>query len=123
MPVSLLRPRQTLALFVLALLSAAPLLGDEASEARLKKDVTFLASDECEGRGVGTKGLDKAADYVAGQLAKAGLKPGASADSFFQPFPMVHGSELDGPASLVLDGPLGQKIKLELGSDFQVSGL
>jgi len=112
-----------LPLFVLALLTAAPLHGDEASEARLKKDVTFLASDECEGRGVGTKGLDKAAEYVADQLARAGLKPGGTDGTFFQPFPMVRGSELDGPASLVLDGPLGQKITLKLGTDFQVSGL
>lgn len=123
MPIRYLKPHHTLALFVLALLTAAPLLGDEESQTRLKKDVTFLASDECEGRGVGTKGLDKAADYVADQLAKAGLKPGGTDGTYFQPFPMVRGSELDGPATLVLDGPLGQKITLKLGTDFQVSGL
>src|ERR1700694_2860240 len=99
MPVRLLKPRHTLALFVLALLTAAPLRGDEASEARLKKDVFVLASGECEGRGVGTKGLDMAADYVADQLAKAGLKPGGTAGSYFQPFPMVRGSELGGAAT------------------------
>jgi hypothetical protein len=118
----LLKPRHAI-LLLLGLLTAAPLLGDEASQARLKKDVIFLASDECEGRGVGTKGLELAAEYVADQLAKAGLKPAGTKGTFFQPFPFTRGSELDGPATLVLDGPMGQKIALKLGTDFQVSGL
>src|SRR5687768_15626537 len=37
---------------------------------RMRKDITFLASPECEGRGVGTKGLDLAADYIAEELKK-----------------------------------------------------
>ena len=56
----------------LALLAVAPLSAAEklavneptASEARLKKDVTYLASDELEGRGVTTKGINLAADYM-----------------------------------------------------------
>ena len=43
------------------------------SETRLREDVGVLASDEYEGRGVGTAGLDKAADYVAAEFKKAGL--------------------------------------------------
>src|SRR5690349_3137126 len=39
-----------------------------ASEARLQETVTYLASDELGGRGVGTAGLDKAADYIAQQF-------------------------------------------------------
>ena len=31
----------------------------------------YLASDELEGRGIDTKGLDKAADYIAKQFAEA----------------------------------------------------
>src|SRR5437588_708678 len=38
------------------------------SEARIKRDLGFLASDECEGRGPTTKGIDKAADYIAGEF-------------------------------------------------------
>jgi hypothetical protein len=109
-------------LFLLGILLAAPMRGDEASEARLKRDVTFLASDECEGRGVGTKGLDRAADYVAKQFAEAGLKPGGKDDSYFQPFPYSRGNVLDGPATLELEGPLGQKIKLKAGTGFEVMG-
>src|SRR5438874_2151025 len=112
MPTRLFRPTAAL-LLLLGLFTTGLLHGDEASEARLKKDVTFLASDECEGRGIGTKGLDKAADYVAKQLADAGVKPAGKEGSFFQPFVINRGSELDGPAALVLEGPLGQKITLK----------
>ena len=35
---------------------ARPAIKTEESEARLKRDVYFLASDECEGRGPGTAG-------------------------------------------------------------------
>ncbi|MBC8554410.1 MAG: M20/M25/M40 family metallo-hydrolase, partial [Candidatus Brocadiales bacterium] len=34
-----------------------------------------LASDELAGRGLGTEGLDKSADYIAGQFSDAGLQP------------------------------------------------
>ena len=43
------------------------------SAARMLEDIKILASDEFEGRGVGTAGLDKAADYVAEQFQQAGL--------------------------------------------------
>ena len=61
-----------------------PLQGAEAaarikdSEERLKRDITFLASDECEGRGPDHGGRKKAAAYIADQFKKAGLKPGQS---------------------------------------------
>jgi hypothetical protein len=44
-------------------------------EERMRKDITFLASDECEGRGVTTKGINLAADFIAGEFKKAGLQP------------------------------------------------
>ena len=47
--------------------------GDDPSVSRMKRDITFLASPECEGRGPGTKGIDKAADYIVEQFKKAGL--------------------------------------------------
>src|SRR5262245_12593960 len=60
---------------VLAVVATAWAAEDPA-EARIRKDVTFLASDECEGRGVATQGIHKAADHVAAEFKKAGLKPG-----------------------------------------------
>ena len=52
-----------------------PTRGDAIPEAkaRLLEDVKYLASDELEGRGVGTKGLTVAAEFIRDQFAKAGL--------------------------------------------------
>lgn len=46
--------------------------------------VEFLASDALNGRGTGTADYQKAANYVASQFEKAGLKP-AGTDRYFQP--------------------------------------
>src|SRR6516162_8915741 len=57
-------------LFVLAgLIHAA----DDPSIDRLRKDLTFLTSDECEGRGAQTHGLQIAADYIAAEFKRLGL--------------------------------------------------
>jgi hypothetical protein len=87
-----------------------------AVEAQLRRDITFLASDDCEGRGPGTRGIDKAADYVAEQFKKAGLKP-AVGDSYFQPF-TIKANVLDEPGRLVLKGPQGQTVTLKQGVQF-----
>ena len=50
----------------------------------LRADLTYLASDELEGRGTPSKGLDLAADYIARQFQEAGLKPVAPDGSYFQ---------------------------------------
>lgn len=55
--------------------------------------VKYLADDAREGRGIGTKGLDQAADYIAQQMKDMGLEP-AFDDSYFQPFTMGWGVQL-----------------------------
>jgi hypothetical protein len=95
---------------------------NDAIEARMRKDITFLASDQCEGRGPGTKGIDLAAEHIAAAFAKAGLKPGGKDGSFYQPFTVPGGPELKSPNVLHLRGPLGQEIQLRHGIDFEVMG-
>lgn len=51
--------------------------------------VYYLASDELEGRMVGTPGLQKAADYIADDFSKLGLKTVPGLDGYFQPFKMI----------------------------------
>jgi len=93
-----------------------------AAEGRLRQDITFLASDECEGRGPTTQGLNKAANHIATEFKKAGLKPGSPDGSYFQPF-TIPGAIQDAPATLVLKGPRGQHILLKQGVDFYPMGL
>ncbi|MHB1424388.1 MAG: M28 family peptidase [Gemmataceae bacterium] len=96
---------------------ATPTPASANAEARMRRDITFLASDQCEGRGPGTHGIDKAADYIADQFRKAGLKPGGSDGSYFQPF-TINANVLDEPARLALTGPQGQSIALPQGVQF-----
>ncbi|HVS40484.1 MAG TPA: M28 family peptidase [Gemmataceae bacterium] len=120
----------TFILLGLALLAAVPVRAAEnaaeaaaqASEERLRKDITYLASDELEGRGPTTQGLLKAYDYVADQFKKAGLKPGGVDGSWFQPFPYP-ANVLDEPAHLTIKGPKGQEIELKQGIQFNPLGL
>ena len=57
------------------------------SEEKLAAHVAFLAAPEREGRGIGTRGLDAAADYIAAQMQAIGLRPGGDDGSWFQSFP------------------------------------
>src|SRR5262245_52633590 len=99
-----------------ALLAAVPVNAAETaarnarSEERLRRDITFLASDECEGRGPGTKGINLAAEHIAAEFKKAGLKPAGAGGSYFQPF-TITANVLDEPARLTLKGPQGQTIE------------
>lgn len=95
----------------------APASARSASEARMRRDITFLASDQCEGRGPGTRGIDKAADYIAEQFKQAGLKPAGADGGYFYPFP-INANILDEPAHIVLTGPQGQTIALKQGEQF-----
>src|SRR5262245_61695958 len=90
-------------------LSVASRAQEDSVELRMRLDVTYLASDECEGRGVGTKGIDLAADYIAKQFERSGLKPGGVNGTWFQPFTMSGPSKLEKPGVMTLKGPLGQE--------------
>src|SRR5207245_116782 len=92
------------------------------SEARMRRDVNFLASEQCQGRGVNTAGINLAAEYIANEFQKAGLKPAAEDGSYFQPFTMP-ASRLQATPVLALRGPQGQQIELKVGLHFQPMGI
>src|SRR5262245_721871 len=50
----------------------------------LKIWLTYLSSDELEGRATFSEGLGLAAAYIADQLKQAGVKPGGDHGSYFQ---------------------------------------
>ena len=73
---------------------------------------------------MGTKGLDRAADFIAEQFAAAGLKTSVIDGGPFQKFKMVVATELGEPNRLSLVGPPtpekpdGQTVELKLATDF-----
>jgi aminopeptidase N len=58
----------------------APLFSSE----RMMDHIRYLASEELEGRGLGSKGLEKAAHYIANTFKKTGLEPGGDNQSYYQ---------------------------------------
>lgn len=53
-----------------------------------RKNLTFLSVD-CQGRGSGQPGFQKAAEYVAAKFKEAGLKPVGDNGTYFQNVPFV----------------------------------
>lgn len=88
---------RVLAMILLA--SAAHAQVTDVSGARIRAHVKFLSSDLLEGRGVGTRGGELTTDYLATQLALAGVKPFGENGTYFQNVPLV-GTTTEGTAKL-----------------------
>lgn len=74
----------------------------------IRAHVKYLASDELEGRGVGTNGEKLATNYLASQLQSEGLRPAGDNGTYFQRVPLV-GVTTGHSATLTADektGPL-----------------
>ena len=78
-----------------------------------RKTLEYLASDELEGRGVGTAGLDKAADLIATDFKAMGLTALPGYNNYFQPFKMTTSVAPD-PKTALSSGDAEYK----LGKDF-----
>jgi Zn-dependent M28 family amino/carboxypeptidase len=82
----------------------------------IRAHVNYLASDDLEGRGVGTRGAKLATEYLAAQLALNGVKPGGENGTYFQRVPLV-GVETLPNATVIIEGH-GKKIPLRFVRDF-----
>src|ERR1700733_2543093 len=78
--------------------------------------VQFLADDKLEGRDVGTKGYEAAADYVVKQFERAGLAPGAGS-SYSQPVQFIKASLDEAGSRVTLLPRDGKTIPVVLGAD------
>lgn len=110
-------------LVVSILLAANQTRGEDAAavEKRLSDSVKYLASDELEGRGVGSQGINLAAEHVAEQFRKLGLKTDLYDGTPFQTFQMTIGSKLGKTNEVRLVGPAGNpsaERALKLGQDY-----
>src|SRR4051812_24843859 len=59
---------------------------DAAFRVDSRKAIEYLASEELEGRYIGSPGIDKAANYIADAFARMGLKPAPGMKDYFQEF-------------------------------------
>ena len=57
---------------------------DTISASQMKDYLTFIASDEMEGRDTPSRGLDTTAKFIAMNLARWGFKPGGDNNSYLQ---------------------------------------
>src|SRR5579885_1651377 len=78
--------------------------------------VLVLADDKLEGRNTGTPGHRKAAEYVAREFERAGLKP-AGTEGFFQPVRLIAREIDESHSSLSLVKDSGGEEALVLGRD------
>ena len=92
-------------------------LGAEIASDRLLGHIKFLASDELKGRGNGTEGLERAADYIAAGFKEAGLEPGGKGGTWFQPFELVAGLTVGRDNGLTIEQG-GKRVRLALGSSY-----
>jgi Zn-dependent M28 family amino/carboxypeptidase len=101
--------------WVIAAAAITLLSGASPDGARWWSYVEFLASDKLEGRNTGSEGHRKAAEYVAGQFERDGLRP-AGVEGYIQPVKFIT-KELDEPhSSLALERDRKDKV-LALGED------
>lgn len=66
----------------------------EISEADLREQVGFLASDRLEGRMTGSRGTEMASEYIAEYLATNGVQPLGDDGTYFQTFPFTSGMKI-----------------------------
>ena len=92
-------------------------------EKRLADCVRALTADEMEGRGAGTKGLDRAAEFIAAQFTQSGLKSDLLAGSPYQKFNATMAVKLGPNNRLAFVGPSKEpgkpeRIEMKPGEDY-----
>lgn len=70
--------------------------------------VNFLAADEQGGRGLGTPGIERSADYIAKHFASSGLHPAGDNGTFFQSFDVALNPKMTEACELQVTGVDGQ---------------
>src|SRR5438045_2586892 len=74
----------------------------QVNEDQINSDLYYLASDGLQGRGVGTFGLDIAADFIASRFESLGLQPPPGQSSYFQRFDITTAHSVDPSTSLAI---------------------
>ncbi|MDQ2844460.1 MAG: M20/M25/M40 family metallo-hydrolase [Acidobacteriota bacterium] len=88
----------------------------QLSGEKMRADVKYLASDELEGRGVGTQGEKLATEYLAAQLKAAGAEPAGDNGSYFQRVPLIGSTTL--PSATLTVAGKGSDFSFQFGRDY-----
>ena len=83
------------------------------------KHMKYLASDELKGRGIGSIGYEKAANYVADEFSKNGLLPYGDSETYFQEVILSKSSIKKGSFQLQVEKN-SKSITAEYGSNVSV---
>ena len=86
---------------------------DKEVISNLKKEITYLASDQLQGRRTGTEGEKLAYQYLSSQFEKAGLEPKGDDHSYIQSFQINEGKQILPATHLIVNDTT-----LETGKDF-----
>ncbi len=98
------------------LASAATTAVGPADPQRYITDIQAITAPSMEGRGAGTKGIDKAAHYLEKRYKSLGLKP-AGTRGYFQPFTVITGARLKSNNHFVVETGIA-KTNLKPNQDF-----
>ncbi|WLD10491.1 M28 family peptidase [Planctellipticum variicoloris] len=93
-------------------------IADAAVEARLSEDVAYLSHDDRQGRGVGTEGLDQAAEYIASAFGQAGLRTDLYDGQPYHEFMLTPKLGLGSTNELKISGPDGNETAWSVGREF-----
>ncbi len=77
---------------------------DKATIANLQAHIAYLADDKLEGRRAGTNGEKLAREYISAQFGKAGLQPKGDNNSWFQPFEINDGKQVNPTTLFIING-------------------
>jgi aminopeptidase YwaD len=88
----------------------------QADPARYLDDIKALAAPEMEGRGAGTKGLERAEQLIEKRYKELGISP-AGVKGYAQPFTVVTGARLKSDNQFVVQSP-GFKNELKIDQGF-----
>lgn len=120
----------TLLIAALVLATTAVAQELDPSAEKLQKHISYLASDELDGRRTGTKGANEAARYIVAEFERLGLEPAPATNSrkinvksarYLQTFPYIGQVELG--KKNVLSVRSGETLNLRVGEDWIPLGI
>ena len=102
--------------------ATAPVERSAPEAAKIEAHMAFLADDALEGREAGTPGYEKAAAYVADQLASYGLKPAGDDGTWFQQITFRRAVRDADNLGLTVTGLDGTTIEMIENVDYVIGG-